>query len=344
MQRIDTAKCDRSPNCFDAHQASAILQSEPDLRFFRYNLVTKKVGKQMTRIAKFTAIAAVVIAAPAFAAASLDANIELDNTYYNKEVDRLQQGGRVEVNIGSKTTVGSGFVAGRGTLILGEQGNVGVDDAWVEGGNDAFSLKLGRFEAADLGPLGKDTLVWGDAFGAGRFYRGNAGRGRGLKNSTDFHGTLNANLGSGVGFEFGLIETKNTLKETGFGYRPVVTFAAAGATVKLGVDKVNGENTGVAATAALKVAGGDVNVGYAQRKTMTTNTKNNTLTLNGTFGAFGAGLAVGKIDGVSANSLYAAYSVPFFVPAASLTLAASTGKLSGGDRETGLRARINYGF
>jgi hypothetical protein len=47
---------------------------------------------------------------------------------------------------------------------------------------------------------------------------------------------------------------------------------------------------------------------------------------------------------VSANSLYAAYSVPFFVPAASLTLAASTGKLSGGDRETGLRARINYGF
>ncbi|MEY2894090.1 MAG: hypothetical protein RJA98_3998 [Pseudomonadota bacterium] len=298
----------------------------------------------MTRIAKFTAIAAVVIAAPAFAAASLDANMELDNTYYAKAADRLQQGGRVEVNIGSKTTVGSGFVAARGTVILPVAGNntngATVDDAWVEGGSDAFSLKLGRFEAADLGPLGKDTLVVDPGF-----YRGNAGRGRGFgTTASDFHATLNANLGSGVGFELGLIETKSTLKETGFGYRPVVTFGAAGASFKLGVDKVNGQNTGVAATAALKVAGGDVNVGYAQRKTITTNTKNNSLTLNGTFGAFGAGLVVGKVDGVSANSVYAAYTVPFFVPAASLTLAAASGKLSGGDRETGLRARINYGF
>jgi len=293
----------------------------------------------MTRIAKFTAIAAAVIAAPAFAAATIDANLELDNTYYNKAADQLTQGGRVEVNIGSKTTVGSGFVAAKGTLILGadrgdnpeKDGGARVDDMWVEGGTDAFSLKLGRFEAADLFPAGKDTLVVG-----GPGYTANAARGR--LTGSNFHGALNANLGSGVGFELGLVETKTTLNETGFGYRPVVTFGAAGATFKLGYDKVNGTKGGFGATAGLKVAGGDVNVNYARK-----DGDNTGFGVNGTFGAFGAGFGTGKVAAVKTNTVYAAYSVPFFVPAATATFAVSTGKVAS-VRDTGLRARINYGF
>lgn len=306
----------------------------------------------MTRIAKFTAIAAVVIAGPAFAAATIDANLELDNTFYNKAAsdDKLQQGGRVEVNVGAKTTVGSGFVAAKGTLLIKKDGTTGADDMWVQGGNDGYSVKLGRFEATDLGPLGKDTLVMDEVF-----YRGNDGRGR--QGGTNFHGALNANLGAGLGFELGLMETRTDSGKTGFGYRPVVTFGAAGATFKVGLDKtymVGANQTGFAATAGFKVAGGDINVNVASRKKaasdavtpleLATKLKNNTFGINGTFGAFGAGLEAGKVDGVSGNTLYAAYSVPFFVPAASLTFAASTAKFKNVDRETGLRARINYGF
>jgi hypothetical protein len=292
----------------------------------------------MTRIAKFTAIAAAVIAAPAFAAATIDANLELDNTFYSKNADRLQQGGRVEVNVGAKTTVGSGFVAAKGTLLIKKDGSTGADDMWVEGGNDAFSVKLGRFEATDLSPLGKDTLVVsGVGSGDGAFYRGNALRGR--QGGSDFHAALSANLGAGVGFELGLAEVGTTGKDTTFGIRPVVSFGAAGATIKLGVEKVESVKAGFGATAALKAAGGDVNVSFAKQD------KAKTFGLNGTFGAFGAGLLAGKnAADQSINSVYAAYTVPFFVPAASFTIAASTGKVKGGDRETGLRARVNYGF
>jgi len=60
----------------------------------------------MTRTFKLSAIAvAAFIAAPAFAAVSMDANLELDTTQKNKTLQRvggLDQGGRVEFNVAGK--------------------------------------------------------------------------------------------------------------------------------------------------------------------------------------------------------------------------------------------------
>lgn len=286
----------------------------------------------MTRTFKFGAIAAAAfIAAPAFAAAELSANMELDTKYYNKADDQFQQSGRVEVNVAGKKEVGGAYVAAKGTIGLTKAGGTFVDDAWVEGGNSAVAVRLGRFEAADLFPLGKDTFV----IGGDRYSASDA---RGRKGGADAHVAVMGKLGGAATFEFGVIETDTAGNSTKLGIRPVIGFAAGPATVKLGFEKVNGQKAGFGATVGLGVAGGSVNVNFAKKDDDTG------LGLNATFGPFGAGVLAGKVGGAKTNSVYAAYTVPFFIPDASLTFAASTGKNAAQVKDTGAAVRINYGF
>lgn len=286
----------------------------------------------MTRTFKFGAIAAAAfIAAPAFAAAELSANMELDTKYFNKNADQFQQSGRVEVNVSGKKEVGGAYVAAKGTIGLTKAGGTFVDDAWVEGGNSAVAVRLGRFEAADLFPMGKDVLVVG-----GDKYAAADARGR--KGGADAHVAVMGKLGGAATFELGLIETDTTGNSTKLGIRPVIGFAAGPATVKLGIDKVNGQKTGFGATVGLGVAGGSVNVSFAKKDDDTG------MGVNGTFGAFGAGFVAGKVGGAKTNSIYAAYTVPFFIPDAALTFAVSNGKNAAQVKDTGIAARINYGF
>lgn len=301
----------------------------------------------MTRSFKLGAIAAAAfIAAPAFAAASLDANLELDTTYYSKNADRLQQGGRVEVNVSGKKELGGAYVAAKGTAILNKAGAASVDDMWVEGGNSAMAVKLGRFEAADLFPAGKDTLVIG-----GITYGANGARGR--KGAADPHVALTANLGAGAALEVGVIETASAGQKTDIGVRPVVSFGAGPVTVKLGFDKIkNGQTVaatdqnkmGVGATLGGTFGGVGLNVNVASRD------KENSFGVNATVGAFGVGFNAGKSLNSAAtavnkvNAIYAAYSVPFFVDGATATFAVANGKNNDGVKDTGVRLRVNYGF
>ena len=117
----------------------------------------------------FKLAAAAALCATAFAAhadMTMDANLELDTTYQNKVEDAsnardsdLNMGGRVEFNVGAKATNGDAFVAARASLLLKKDGDTATDDMWVQFGNAAGDVKLGRFEAMDLFPLGKDTVV-----------------------------------------------------------------------------------------------------------------------------------------------------------------------------------------
>lgn len=327
--------------------------------------------------------AAAAISAPVFAAAALDANAEFDTTYYRKNQDKFQQGGRIEVNISGKTTVGDGYVAGRGTAILGESGTpAGVDDAWVEGGIGAFNVRLGRFEATPLATYPADVLVVGRVG-----YMGDKLRGRNIGNNDSYvvgdardvslpgqpHFTFNGDLGGGMKIEVGLLE-QNTggnvncnaanvcSKSVKFGLRPVFKFASGPISGAVGFEKsgLPGSKVGVAGTGAFDLGGGtSVGVNLASEGKNGDIGQTSSATGYGVFATFGpvnVAAQAGKDHfGNKGNYFYATYSMPFFVPAATFTLALSTGKTPSGapttgnskidnPTDTGLRARVHYDF
>jgi Porin-like glycoporin RafY len=314
----------------------------------------------MTRYTKLTAVAAAaLLAAPAFAAMTTDANLELDNDYRseidstpntNNRAGGMGQGGRVEFNVAGKAGDANGFVAGRGTLLIKKDGTAGVDDMWGQIGTGMADVKLGRFEAIDMFPPGKDVLVEDGANAAGG-WRNNSLRGR---NGSAFHGALTVNPGSGIGIELGIIEAKNQNK----GIRPVVSFAAGPVTVKLGLETgklaTNEKFTGFGVTVggALEGVAFNVNLGSGKTKFTGGDVKSTSFGANATFGPAGVGLIMDTDKQGSLKNkdtvVYAAYSIPLFSTGATLTPAIShqTGKVGGTslDGATALRVRLNYAF
>ena len=235
----------------------------------------------MTRYTKIAAAAAAaLLAAPAFAAMTTDANLELDSDYRTKiepnvgsgqtaRPQAISQGGRVEFNVAGKAgDAASGFVAGRGTLLIKKDGTAATDDMWGQIGMGIVDVKLGRFEATDMFPPGKDVLVE-DGANAAVGARTNLLRGR--MGSNTFHGALTVNPGAGVGFELGVVESKTDIK----GIRPVVSFAAGPVTVKVGLENgtvltVNRKFTSLGATVGGAFEGVGFNVNLATRKVKAT--------------------------------------------------------------------------
>lgn len=301
----------------------------------------------MTRTFKLTAVAlAALVAAPAFAALSTDANLELDTTNGNKGRG-MTQGGRVEFNVAGKAGGDAGFVAGRGTLLLTKTGGAGVDDMWGQVGTSMADVKFGKFEAADLFPAGKDVLVDDGAEVTGG-YRANKLRGR-FGDSTA-HAALTVNAAPGVSFELGLAETKAAGNK---GVRPVVSFAAGPVTVKLGLESGKNAATGVkfsgfGGTVGGSLGGGvgfNVNLAQGTDKPTTGDVKKSSFGLNATFGPAGVGFIQDKVKGgVSDKVVYAAYSIPVFNTGATLTPAISHQTGTAVTAGTSVRVRLNYGF
>ena len=288
----------------------------------------------MIRKTQLAVAVAALIAAPAFAAVGFDANIELDTKYQNAGRG-ASQSGRVELNAFSKTDKGGGFVAGRASYLATKGGSAAIDDMWVQIGNSAGDIKLGRFEAADLFPAGKDVIV--EDGGAAAGYRTNAFRGR----TGDAHAALNLNAGGGIGFELGLMAAaKNT------GIRPVVSFGMNGFSAKVGLEtgknaagqKVNGAGITVGTT----LAGAGLNVNFGSGKV--NNVKGSSFGVNATFGPAGIGYILDKNGSNKDSVVYAAYSLPLFDTGATITPAASYAKGTGKEKQIGLAARINYAF
>lgn len=277
---------------------------------------------------------AALFAAPAFAAVSFDANVELDTTYQNASRG-ASQSGRVELNAASKSEKGGGFVAARASYMAGKGGATTVDDMWVQFGNASGDLKLGRFEAADLFPLGKDVIV--EDGGAAGGFRANNFRGR----TSSAHAALNLNVGGGLGFELGVMaDKKNT------GVRPVVSFGMSGFSVKLGAEE--GKNaagqkvSGAGLTVGTTMAGAGLNLSFASGKVG--GVKGESFGANATFGPAGVGYILDKNGSKKDNIFYAAYSLPLFETGATITPAVSYAKGTNLDKQIGLRVRVNYAF
>jgi Porin-like glycoporin RafY len=301
----------------------------------------------MQNVFKLAAVAALCAsAAAAHADVAMDANLELDTTYQSKVKDAtnardsdLNMGGRVEFNVGAKATNGDAFVAARASLLLKKDGDSATDDMWVQFGNAAGDVKLGRFEAMDLFPLGKDVLVENSGYGG---YHANKLRGRFGKDTVHIAPGFNAGPAR---IEVGLVYSKEAGEARGV--RPAVSFASGPMTVRVGIESFKV----VGGTESTNGAG--VSLGYALGKDASMNLSfakmedDKSVGLNGTFGPAGFGLILDKgANGAKNNTFYAAYSLPLMgVKGATITPALSFAKGgSGSKNQTAARVRINYSF
>lgn len=298
---------------------------------------------------KLAAVAALcATAVAAHAEATFDANLELDTTYFNKvdaaasnaRASDLNQAGRVEVNVAGKATNGDAFVAAKGTVLIKKDGDASVDDMWVQFGNAGADMKLGRFEAMDLFPVGKDTVLEEAGYAT---YRANALRGRFGKGIA--HGALGINAGP-ARIEVGLVYSKD--EGDARGIRPAVSYTTGPVTLRAGIESVkivgtDGSNTGVGLSMGYALsADSNINVNFAKID------DDQSFGVNGTFGPAGVGLVSGKRSNTDdkVTTVYAAYSLPLFgVKGATVTPALSFSKGGAGtENQIAARVRINYAF
>lgn len=307
----------------------------------------------MQTIAKTcVALAAALSVGAAFAEVKFDANIETNTTKVTgKSVDN---GGRVEVNANAQLMKnGDNFVNAKGTLEIPLTGDkLNIADAWIQFGNSSADLKLGRFEAVDLFPLGKDVVVEGA--GAASGYRANSLRGR--FSDGQLHAAVGLNAGAGLRIELGIVTKKekfenNVLlaadKQPSYGVRPTVTYTSGPLTLRAGAEsfKTSGyttKGTGFGLSAGYAInSDTSVNVNYAK------NSKANAQSFgaNATFGAAGVGLIQDKNASAKQTTFYAAYSFPLFgIKGATVTPAISRSTGTGVDGVTAVRVRLNYAF
>jgi hypothetical protein len=296
------------------------------------------------------AIAAAVLATSALADVSFDANIET-NTTYKSDSKKVANGGRVEANVKAALMKnGDHFVNAKGTLIMGDSGSASVDDAWIHLGNSTVDLKYGRFEGADLFPLGKDVVV--ESAGAASGYRANTLRGR--IGTGQAHAVVGVNAAEGLRFELGVVSEKDSVTADestthyNHGVRPTLVYSAGALTLRVGVESISSSDSTVE-----RQTGSALSVGYALNSgtSLNLNAANNSdsdassLGLNVTAGDFGVGYIQDKTGDAKQNTFYAAYSLPLMgIKGATITPAISHSEADGFDDVTAVRVRMNYAF
>ena len=291
---------------------------------------------------RLVAVAAALVAAGAVqAGVTLDANLEHDVL---SKKSAVSNGGRVELNAtAALAKSGDNFVNAKATVTVptGSGENVGIDDAWIQFGNASADLKIGRQEAADLFPLGKDVVV---EAAASHGYKANALRGR-IKTG-QLHAVAGLNAAPGLRFELGVVTEKSDDAALAYGVRPTLVYTAGALTVRAGVEsyKVSGASisgTGVSVGYALSSSAA-LNANYA--KSNATNDPSS-FGLNATFGDAGVGVVQDKTGSSKATTYYAAYSFPLLdVKGASITPALSTSKATGVADVNAFKVRLNYAF
>lgn len=305
-----------------------------------------------------TAIAAAVLSLGSSAfAITVDANIELDNTYRSGSAvatadEGLGQSGRVEMNASGKAGANM-FVAGKAAFLAKKDGTVGTDDMWIQVGSAGGDVKLGRFEGADLFPLAQDTLV----NHAGSVYGTNTLRGR--KDGSQFHAAGTMNLGTGLSLELGVVQTKSAAK----GVRPVLSYVAGPLTARIGFEA--GQYMAVGTAAANDVRGVGATVGYdfggfkltgnlaSGKRDAATRNNQSAFAVTAAVGSLVVGVISAKTEAAvgddKVQTVYASYNIPLFdIKGASITpgLSSSTGKTAAGveTSENSFRIRLNYAF
>ena len=294
------------------------------------------------------AAAALVAMGAAHADVSFNANIENDTTYtaaQGSTASDTSNGGRVEMNVlAALAKSGDNFVNAKGTLLIKNDGTTAVDDAWIQFGNAKADLKIGRQEAADLFPLGKDVVVSGANANASG-YRANKLRGRMADGR--FHGVLGFNAAPSLRLEVGLV-TKKTGTTTEYGMRPTAVYTTGALTLRAGLESFKNAGSSAAAKDGYGLSAGyainsstSLNVNYGK----STDLNASSTGVNLVAGAAGVGYVQDKTGTAKQNTYYAAYSFPLFdIKGATITPAISHSTSAGVDNLNAFRVRLNYAF
>jgi len=303
------------------------------------------------------AVATAFVAATsgAYAGVAFDANIELDITKRSGDVavsaESVATSGRIEINANAELVKnGDNYVTARGSLIVPVNGgSVTVDDAWVKLGNSAMDLKIGRFEAADLFPVAKDTVL---EYVVPAGYHANALRGRITDGRLHAMGGFNASPALRV--ELGLVTQKKDDATLAYGVRPTLVYSAGDLTLRAGLESykqnaISYTGFGLSAGYALN-KDANVNVNFASVDGDSKDADKSSVGINLVYGPAGIGFVkdttdafagIGKTD---MNTVYAAYSFPLMgVKGATVTPAFSYSEADGKDMAA-LRVRFNYAF
>ncbi|WP_328716206.1 carbohydrate porin [Halomonas elongata] len=188
---------------------------------------------------------------------SQEGPIFLEGEFENN--DEYNQTGRILLEAAGEHTSGQNYARFKVQPLVGTDGGMGVDDAWLALGNrdNGLELKVGRFEAFDLFPLGQDVFVEysGDTAndlysdGHGYIYQAKEGRGRGgdsgqvLLSQTrgDFYAEISTlfgdrtNLFASDTYHGYAIDPENDAKNS-FIVRPVMAWSPGPWTLAAGVE------------------------------------------------------------------------------------------------------------
>lgn len=297
---------------------------------------------------RMVAVAAALVAAGAVqAGVTFDANLEHDVLHKGKQgttKSAISNSGRVELNANAALAKsGDNFVNAKATLTVptGSGADVGIDDAWLQFGNSAVDLKIGRQEATDLFPLGKDTVVE-SASSSAWGYRTNALRGR--VKTGQLHAVGGLNAGNGFRVELGLVADNGDAANAN-GMRPTLVYTAGALTLRAGVEsyKLSGRSyNGKGVSMGYAVSSGTtLNINYGSNN----DSDASSFGLNAIIGDAGLGVVQDKTGTNKATTYYAAYSFPLMdVKGATITPAISSSKATGVANLNAVKVRFNYAF
>jgi len=311
-----------------------------------------------------------VLSAPVMAASpEFSGGLELDfDASTTDATDTVfDQDGFVELNVSSRREKGDHFVMVKGGIRLTSDGDndVVVRDTYIQFGDSSWDLQIGRFEAINLFPLGKDTAISNAGV---TVYEAN--KVRGFVGTDGGQIVLHAKASDSVSFELDTLFGDGDVSgdgdsQTSFaGIRPSVTFGSDTFSLTAGMESVqydlaatgDVDQTGVAIAMAFGLENADVNLAIANlddKSTGATVEGVTSFTANFTSGNFGAGIILSKEDLAAGGpnpdlrTIYAAYTIPLFgIEDASVTLAASHSAADNvaDDSATMFRTRFNYTF
>ncbi|ASG07605.1 porin [Vibrio sp. V09_P4A23P171] len=289
---------------------------------------------------------------------SIGGDVEFDINLRDKNAtdkQHLNQDGRLLVQIaGERSVSGDRYIKAQAQPLLKTTGDVELDDAWIAFGQaNNWELRVGRYEAFDLFPVGQDTML---EYATAEPYRANAARGRGDNGQVGFSKTAD-----NLYFELSTKFEKNatTADKNAVFVRPVVAYqivdsvrVAAGLEANLTADDKDAANDFLGYGATVNYSANDlsINVNYAFRDFDKTKQEDTTIGANLLFKGFGLGHVYGETETtntVKVNTTYASYQFANVMDVEDFSVYLGTYYSKVDDTENkdlGMRIRLKYFF
>lgn len=290
---------------------------------------------------------------------SIGGDVEFDINLRDKNAtdkQHLNQDGRLLVQIaGERSVSGDRYIKAQAQPLLKTTGKVELDDAWIAFGQaNNWELKVGRYEAFDLFPVGQDTML--EYANADKdVYRANKARGRGDNGQISFSKTAD-NLYFELSTKF---ENESAADQNAVFVRPVVAYqivdsvrVAAGLEANLTADDKDAANDFLGYGATVNYSANDlsINVNYAFRDFDKTKQEDTTIGANLLFKGFGLGHVYGETETtntVKVNTTYASYQFANVMDVEDFSVYLGTYYSKVDDTENkdlGMRIRLKYFF